>query len=596
MTDPNGWLVSHLRPDAPRLLVGAGALGVASLVNFRTGAQLRTAIEEVTSGSSNGAVTRGLLLFGLGATAGCLRTIIFDSAAERLRASIAAEVFTARLLAEPDGGPGSSPEGETEEAQAEASGDSPAAVLESDVALCAEVLPKLQNVLRFSASVLGGTITMFRTSGKLSLAVWPLLVTGALRGSRASGKSASKDASKLAAARKEALSFAEERLQFVDLVRWFSRAGPESFEFRQHCNEVVDIASKAARGRGIAHAVLDFAAKGVMLGLCHLGGKLVQRGELTAGELTSFFFHASFFGLGLFGLVGLVPEVTAAREAARRLEAVVASSNGTLPEVPLASGAVRLPLEVKCEDVHFSYSDGQKILSGFSLHVPAGSTCALVGSSGCGKSTVVRLLLRDYDNYSGKISVGGSDVRNVSRDTLRADMAIMPQQSALLGGSVAKAIEFGAVPGAVVKRDAIEKVARSACAHEFVNTRIGSYDSPVGRGGDQMSGGERQRISMARALVRQSRILILDEPTSALDAPTASSVAKTLLEPRADRPTTIIATHSLALVRGCDAVAVLSEEGKVVQQGAFSTLIADPEGALAKIMKAGVLEEDDVSM
>ncbi|CAE8699865.1 unnamed protein product [Polarella glacialis] len=587
MKDPkdmsgDAWLKAHLRSEAPTLFLGCGALAMASFVNFRTGAQLKSAIEAGPDGSKS-AILKSLMLFAGGAAAGCVRTIIFDGTAERLRASMAAQVFAAKLLAEPSAADGEEP------------GKTSVTSMDSDVASCADVVLKLQLVMRYTSSVIGGTIAMFSASWKLSAAVWPLLVTGALHGARAGAKRAGKAAQKLSAAREDAMGYAEERLQHAHLVRWFSRAEQEAAVFQEKCAVWVDVSSKAARTRGIAHLVFDFASKGVLLGLAALGSNLVQRGELTAGELTSFFYHSGFLGLGLYGLVGLVQEIAVARIAACRLGATVASAKATSDEggAVLPSGA---PLAVSFKDVHFAYrsADGKNALNGFSLDVPAGETCALVGPSGCGKSTTIALLLRDFDAAAGQISVGGVAVHKLSRRELRERLGVAPQQPALLGASVSEAIAFGAKSPGAAKQE-IEAAAKAACAHGFVESRPMGYDSAVGRGGELLSGGERQRLALARALIRQSPVLLLDEPTSGLDATTAAAMSQAVLAARPGRPTTLVVTHSLALIRCCDSVAVMSLEGKVVQRGSFATLIADSSGQLAQIMKSGELQEDSMS-
>eukprot|EP00435_Cladocopium_sp_Y103_P066720 s4_g29.t1 len=429
VTDADVWLARHLQPEVPRLCLGAGALVLSSFVNFRTGAQLKTAIEE---GGKSSAV-RSLMLFGLGAAAGCVRTIIFDSASERLRASMSVQVFAAKLLEEPS----QSPEEER----------GSVAAMDSDVALCADFILKIQNVARFTSSIIGGTVAMFRASWKLSAAVWPLLVLGALHGARAGAKRSMKSAQSLAQAREDALSFAEERLQHSDLVRWFCRAEEEAKAFHDKCEKSVAVATSSARKRGMAHFVLDWASKGVLLGLSSLGSQLVARGELTAGQLTSYFFHATFLGLGLYGLVGLVPEIVAARAAAMRLsnttKAAKAKAN-TAETSTLLQGERALPINFK--NVHFRYSD-QEVLQGFSLQLAAGETCALVGASGCGKTTALRLLLGDFHISSGEVCIGGSNVATLSLKELRHMVSVAPQAAALLGSSVTEAIKDDTTSG-----------------------------------------------------------------------------------------------------------------------------------------------------
>jgi len=413
---------------------------------------------------------------------------------------------------------------------------------------------------------------MFRASWKLSAAVWPLLVIGAVQGARAGAKRSMKSAQTLAQVREDALSFAEERLQHSDLVRWFCRAEEEAKAFHEKCEKTVAVATSSAKRRGIAHFVLDWASKGVLLGLSSFGSQLVARGELTAGQLTSYFFHATFLGLGLYGLVGLVPEIVAARAAALRLNSITKVAKTAQSVTPngssLLCGEKALPINFK--DVHFRYED-QEVLQGFSLQLAAGETCALVGASGCGKTTALRLLLGDFEVTSGDVCIGGSKVSELSLKELRHMVSVAPQAAALLGNSVTEAIKFGAKSGPV-STESIQDAAKAASAHSFVK-----------------SGGERQRLALARALIRDAPVLLLDEPTSGLDANTAASLAEAVLG-RGSRPTTLIATHSLALIRSCDTVAVVSK-GQVVQRGRFAELINDASGQLAQIARSGELQE-----
>mmetsp|Transcript_35279 Transcript_35279/g.75153 ORF Transcript_35279/g.75153 Transcript_35279/m.75153 type:complete len:607 (-) Transcript_35279:23-1843(-) len=583
------WIAAHLRGEAPVLFAGAGALLIASFVNFRTGPELKAAIEGI-AGSGQPRASKSIALFATGAAASCIRTILFDSTTERLRASLASEVFLARLTTEPEAEGESSPsEGQEPNNKRSAASD------DSDVALVADLVPKLQNVVRYTASVVGGTYAMFRASWKLGLLVWPLLVAGSARGARAGAKKAGKAAQKLAEKREEALGFAEERLQHGDIVRWFLRAKPEAEEYQRRCKECSDLAAKSARGRGCAHLVVDMASKGMLLGLCQLGSYLVQKGELTAGELTSFFFHAMFLGLGLYGLVGLAPEIAVGRGAAKRLAGLVAAADLDLGKVADSVSSSE-PLSITFDNVSFDHrteTGTREVLRGFSLKIEPGTTCALIGASGSGKSTALSLLLRDGKPQEGRILIGDEDVQAMALPDLRSKLAIAPQNNALLGPSVADALAFGLGSGSSsAKLSQLEEAAKAACAHDFVLARAGGYQSAVGRGGCLLSGGERQRLSLARAMVRKAPILVLDEPTSALDSTTAASLAEAILAPRSNRPTTLIVTHSLALIKRCDQVAVLSSEGKIVQLGPYATLAADKSGALSKIMKDGELIDD----
>merc|ERR1712039_364843 len=212
---------------------------------------------------------------------------------------------------------------------------------------------------------------------------------------------------------------------------------------------------------------------------------------------------------------------------------------------------------------------------------------------GCGKSTALSLLLRDATPQRGRIFLGSEDINQTSREHTRTKLSLAPQQSVLLGSSVHHAIAFGRGSAASeVGSVEVESAAISACAHKFVIEKKGGYSSPVGQGGCQLSGGERQRASIARALIRKSPVLLLDEPTSALDSSTAAEFADAVLAERAGRPTTLLVTHSLALIRRCDAVAVMSMDGRIVQYGDFRKLSSETGGALQQIMKAGEIVDD----
>ncbi|CAE7238665.1 Abcb10, partial [Symbiodinium pilosum] len=430
------------------------------------------------------------------------------------------------------------------------------------------------------SSIIGGTFTMFRASWKLSAVVWPLLVTGALHGARAGAKRSVKSAQSLAAAREEAFLFAEERLQHVDIIRWFCRAEAEAEVFRGKCQASVAIASRSARVRGASHLVLDWAAKSVLLGLASLGSQLVARGELTAAELTSYFFHASFLGLGLYGLVGLMPEVAVARTSAARLAAIVAKK--PLKEASANTAFTGKSMSLSFEDVHFRFSEAD-VLCGFSLQLAAGHV-PLLAFQGVASEflSAVQSRCGAKERRAPNPDVDAEGAPH--NDLCLAGMNwVAPQIPALLGANMADAIahQFGARhrPSAEQIEDGALQVVVAAQWRE----RSGL------RGPKVMTRRWEEVETCCRApgaLIRESPILLLDEPTSGLDATTASALAQAVLSPRPNRPTTLVATHSLALIRSCDTVAVVAN-GRVVQRGQFSQLIADPAGHLAQIMRQG---------
>jgi len=223
---------------------------------------------------------------------------------------------------------------------------------------------------------------------------------------------------------------------------------------------------------------------------------------------------------------------------------------------------------VEFETVGFSYGESAA-LAGLSLKADGGRTTALVGASGAGKSTLFALLERYYDPSEGRIAIDGQDIRDVSVESLRKQIAVVSQDTFLFDVSIAENIALGR-PGAT--RAEIEQAARDANAHEFILEQPGGYETPAGLGGANLSGGQRQRIAIARAMLRDAPILLLDEATSALDAQSEAKVQTALARLMKDRTTLVIA-HRLATVRHADLIHVL-DRGKVVESGTHADLYA----------------------
>ena len=220
------------------------------------------------------------------------------------------------------------------------------------------------------------------------------------------------------------------------------------------------------------------------------------------------------------------------------------------------------------EDVHFGYDPDREILKGISFHVPAGGTLAVVGPSGAGKSTIARLLYRFYDVTGGSITIDGQDLRDVTQSSLRANIGIVPQDTVLFNESIGYNVGYG-LEGATQMQ--IEEAASGASIHEFIASLPDGYAAQVGERGLKLSGGEKQRVAIARTLLKNPPILILDEATSALDSRTESEIQATL-DRVAERRTTIIIAHRLSTIVDADEIVVL-EAGQVVERGTHTTLL-----------------------
>jgi ABC-type multidrug transport system ATPase subunit len=239
----------------------------------------------------------------------------------------------------------------------------------------------------------------------------------------------------------------------------------------------------------------------------------------------------------------------------------VVEGAGRLPRAP--AGAVRF------EDVRFAYTSGPEVLRGLDLDLPAGETHAVVGLTGGGKSTVVKLLLRLCDATGGRVTVDGIDVRELSFTELRGVIGLVSQDVFLFDGTVRENIAYGD-PGAPAER--IEEAARLAEAHDFIAALSDGYDTIVGERGQKLSGGQRQRLSIARAIVRDPAILVLDEATSAVDNETEAAIQRSLEHVARDRTTLVIA-HRLSTVRAAHRIHVL-EDGAVTESGTHDELVA----------------------
>ena len=242
------------------------------------------------------------------------------------------------------------------------------------------------------------------------------------------------------------------------------------------------------------------------------------------------------------------------------------------PEVvdrPGAQPLAHIEGHVRFEDVHFAYGRGAEVLHGIDLDVPAGTTVALVGHTGAGKSTIAKLIARFYEPTSGRITIDGADLNAVSQESLRRQLGVVPQEGFLFAGTVAENIAFGK-PDA--KPEEIVRAAQTVGAHEFILRLEDGYETQLGERGSRLSLGQRQLVAFARALLADPRILILDEATSSVDIGTERTIEQALRTLLADRTSFVIA-HRLSTIRDADLIVVL-EHGQGIEQGSHDELLA----------------------
>jgi ATP-binding cassette subfamily B protein len=311
--------------------------------------------------------------------------------------------------------------------------------------------------------------------------------------------------------------------------------------------------------------LLSSTAAAVVLGY---GGYLVFGDSLTIGTLFAFIGYLANFFDPVQQLSQLYNTFLAAVAALDKIIDVIEEA----PEIEDLPGAVALPRvdgRVHFDGVRFGYGDGPEVLHGLDLDVPAGTTVALVGHTGAGKSTIAKLIARFYDPRAGRLAIDGHDLRDVTQESLRRQLGIVPQEGFLFSGSIRENIAFGR-PDA--SGEDVVAAAAAVGAHEFVTAFPEGYDTEVGERGGRLSLGQRQLVAFARALLADPRILVLDEATSSVDIGTERRIEHALRRLLAGRTAFVIA-HRLSTIREADLIVVL-ENGTIVEQGTHEQLLA----------------------
>ncbi len=299
-----------------------------------------------------------------------------------------------------------------------------------------------------------------------------------------------------------------------------------------------------------------------------VGGRMVSGGTLEVGVVIAFVLYMSTFFAPLNGLSGAYAEFKRGMVSGARIFELLQEKS----QVADRPKAVAIPAtrgEVRYEGVGFQYSSGQPVLEDIDLHIAAGETVALVGPTGASKTTAVSLLLRLYEVVKGRITVDGHDIRDVTRQSLVSQMSVVPQDPYLFSGTVTENIRYSR---SEVTDDQVVQAARAVGAHDFIMKMEDGYDTPLQERGANLSVGQRQLISFARALAADPRILILDEATAYVDTETEQLIQQALKELLKGRTALIIA-HRLSTVRNADKIVVF-DGGRIVEQGTHEELMA----------------------
>jgi ATP-binding cassette subfamily B protein len=561
-------LLRLARPQAR--LLGFGlvflVLGTASSLLYPQGVRvvIDSALGKAPSWASDVSAARLLALVGLGmaavallsAVAMGLRMFLFTLAGERVIARLRNDLYQAIL------------DQEIAFFDQERTGDLTSRLSSDTSTLQGAVSANISFGLRNLMQLAGGIALLVVTSPRLTLvilAVVPAIAVSAV----VFGRRIRRLARKVQDALAEGQAVAEESIAGVRTVRAFAAEEAEHERYGGAVARALALARRRIAASAFFSSATTFAGYAAAALVFWYGGSLVARGELSVGDLTSFLVYTLMVGFSLGALADLWADFLRALGAAERVFELL----DRRPIMPTRGGRIldAVTGAVELDEVLFRYPSrpATEVLSSLSIRIEPGEVVALVGPSGAGKSTIAALLLRFYDPDVGAIRLDGVDLRELDPGWLRRQIGLVAQEPLLFSTSIAENVRYGRPEAS---RDEIEAAARAANAHEFIAHFPSGYDTIVGERGVLLSGGQKQRIAIARAVLKDPRILVLDEATSALDAQVEHLVVEALDRLMQGRTTLVIA-HRLSTVRRADRVLVI-DGGRVIETGRHDELVA----------------------
>ena len=571
---PLSRLLPLVRPYRGRLMVASVFLVVAAAAGLVFPAVMRFLLDAAFEKKDRPALDRIAIIllsvFAVQAVANFVQVYLLSSSTERIVAALRARTFAHLIRL--------SPAFFTERRTGELTSR-----LSSDLGLLQSLLSTwVSELSRQSIFLVGGAIMMLVTNFRLTLttlAVVPIVVGAAIFFGKSLRTASTSVQDRIA----DAMGMADESFGAIRTVQSFTREAEETRRFGAALKDLVRVAVHRARTRALFFSVVGFVAFGAVAAVLWQGGTQVLEGKLTAGTLVAFLFYALFVAAAVGSLATLFGNFQEAVGAATRVwELLDTKPTVRDPEIPLTLPA---PLrgEVRFDAVSFRYMPSQPdVVRDISLHMAPGEVVALVGRSGAGKTTIASLLPRFWDVTAGTITLDGIDVRDLTLDTLRGAIGIVPQEPVLFSGTIRENIAY-ANPRATPAE--IEQAARAAHAWEFIVNLPDGMDTLVGERGVKLSGGQRQRIAIARVFLKNPSVVILDEATSSLDNESERYVEEALEELLQGRTTLIIA-HRLSTVRRADTVVVL-DAGRIVETGTHDTLMERENGMYARLYAIG---------
>jgi len=443
-------------------------------------------------------------------------------------------------------------------------------------------------ITQYGASLIAASVLLLLTSWQLALITFVLLPPIAIVATRYSRRShpVLRDVQQRIA---DVTTHAEESIVGVRVVKAFAQEDAEGTRFAERTERVFERELDSARIQARYSPLLDLLPQLAFAVIILAGGLLVIDGKLSLGGFISYNLYLALliWPLRMIGMwIGQYQRAVASGE--RIFQVLDETSDITDPPHPLelpAGGG-----ELRFEAVTFGYDADRPVLRDLDLAVAPGSTIAVIGRTGSGKTTLTSLIPRFYDPQAGRVVLDGADVRDLRLDDLRASIATVGEDTFLFSTTVAGNIAYGR-PGAT--REDVVEAARRAQAHEFIEALPKGYDTIIGERGLTLSGGQRQRLSIARALLVDPRVLILDDATASVDATTEARIRlalQTVMEGR----TTIIVAHRLSTIALADEIVVL-EDGRVAARGRHDDLV-DTNAVYAEIWRHGLVDRTFVSL
>jgi ATP-binding cassette, subfamily B, bacterial MsbA len=442
------------------------------------------------------------------------------------------------------------------------------------------IMSSLELVFRDPISILISLAAMFIISPQLTLMSLVLMPLSALVISRVS-KSLKRTSAKVQQKFGELVSNIEETLSGVKIIKAFNAQQISKQKFKKHNDRYSELTIKAYRKLDLASPMSEFLGAIVMVTIVWYGGSLIlgpgNDAPIDGGQFIGFIIVFSQVMRPVQAISSAYSNLNKGAASLERIEQVMKAAN-PITEKPNAQPVHDFKTAIRYESVSFSY-DKSPVLKNINLVISKGTSLALVGESGGGKSTLADLLPRFYDPTSGKITIDGIDLRDMRLYDVRNLFGIVTQQSVLFNDTVFNNIAFGMENASL---EAVEQAARVANAHEFITKLEHGYDTNIGDSGNKLSGGQRQRLSIARAVLKNPPILILDEATSALDTESEKLVQDALFKLMKNRTSLIIA-HRLSTIQHCDEILVM-KDGEVIERGHHQELL-DKGGVYHKLIE-----------